>query len=78
MCAGTREDGSVIEPNDPKWDELCVAALAAKEAPQSWLAQESFYGSLGQDTRFAEAFGRWLTQIWTEGTRATLKAYANA
>ena len=78
MCAGTREDGSAIEPNDPKWDELCVAALAAKEAPQSWLAQESFYGSLGQDTRFAEAFGRWLTQIWTEGTRATLKAYANA
>ena len=30
MCAGTREDGSVIEPNDPHWDALCSTATAAR------------------------------------------------
>ena len=75
MCAGTREDGSVIEPNDPKWDELCVSALAAKDAPGLWLAQEALYGTLGQEPRFAKAFARWLTRLWEDGTRATLRDY---
>ena len=75
MCAGTREDGSVIEPNDPIWPALNRAALAAKEDPQVWLDQRNVYGDLGQDSRFAEAFCNWLTRIWAEGCRPTLQAF---
>lgn len=75
MCAGTRDDGSAIAPNDPFWDELNAAATAAKDAPQAWLAQTQFYGDLGQDPRFAESFARWLGLIWGQGTEAALQTY---
>lgn len=76
MCAGVREDGTEIEPNDPQWDRLKAAALAAKEAPQVWLDQSAIYGDLGQAAPFASAFDRWLRALWRDGTRATLQAYA--
>lgn len=75
MCAGTREDGSIIAPNDPFWDMLGVAAKAAKSDPQVWLAQTQFYGDLGQNPRFAESFARWLRMIWDNGTEAALQNY---
>lgn len=75
MCFGTREDGSVIEPNDPAWNTLTVAAKAAKNDHPSWLAQQQFYGDLGQDARFAQGFERWLSLIWRDGTEAALKSY---
>ncbi len=75
MCEGTREDGSEIAPNDPIWDKLTAAAKAARQDPQAWLDQKDLYGELGEDRRFAEAFGRWLRMIWTEGTEAALAAY---
>jgi mannitol 2-dehydrogenase len=75
MCAGTREDGSVIAPNDPFWDELNAAAKAAKDDPQAWLAQTHFYGDLGQNPRFAESFARWVLLIWKHGTDAALTTY---
>ena len=46
MCEGTREDGSVIEPNDPFWSDLTKAAAAAKERPLAWLEQRQIYGEL--------------------------------
>jgi mannitol 2-dehydrogenase len=75
MCEGRREDGSRIEPNDPHWDSLTAAAAAAKDRPQAWLEQRQFYGDLGDDARFAGAFGRWLQLIWRDGTEAALRAY---
>lgn len=75
MCAGTREDGSIIAPNDPFWDMLGVAAKSAKSDPQVWLAQTQFYGDLGQNPRFAESFARWLRMIWDNGTEAVLQNY---
>lgn len=75
MCAGQREDGTVIEANDPHWADLTDTALAAKEDPQAWLGQTRFYGTLGTDAAFAGAFGDWFRMIWAEGTRATLRAY---
>ncbi|GAA3853709.1 mannitol dehydrogenase family protein [Celeribacter arenosi] len=78
MCAGGRDDGTVIEPNDPMWSQLVVAALEAKERPMAWLEQERFYGDLAQAAPFAEAFSRWLTRLWSEGTESVLKAYAAA
>jgi mannitol 2-dehydrogenase len=76
MCAGTREDGSIIEPNDPVWDGLQTAAAAAKADPQAWLRQRQFYGDIADDTRFATAFARWLRQLYAQGVEATLTDYA--
>ncbi len=75
MCLGTREDGSVIAPNDPFWDTLNASSIAAKSNPQAWLGQEQVYGALGQDPRFAASFERWLRLIQDEGTEAALHAY---
>ena len=75
MCYGTREDGSIISPNDPFWDSLTTAAQMAKNTPQAWIDQKQFYGDLGQNTRFADSFKRWLDLIWRDGTEAALHDY---
>ena len=76
MCEGTREDGSVVEPNDPLWETLLAAANAARDRPRVWLEQRQFYGDLVEAPRFADAFARWLGRIWSDGCEATLQAYA--
>ena len=78
MCEGTREDGSVIEPNDPLWDTLQVTAKAARDRPRAWLEQRRFYGDLVEAPRFAKAFERWLDTLWSDGCEAALEAYAAA
>ncbi|SFG11899.1 mannitol 2-dehydrogenase [Palleronia marisminoris] len=78
MCEGTRENGSVIEPNDPFWSDLQSAAKTAKERPRAWLEQRRWYGDLANKPRFADAFDRWLTMIWAEGAEAALKSYTGA
>lgn len=75
MCAGTREDGSVIEPNDPHWSALNTVALAARSQPRLWLEQASIYGGLAAEPRFASAFETWLTRIWQGGTGPTIATY---
>jgi len=75
MCAGTREDGTAIDPNDPLWARLTVAANAAKTDPQVWLNQRELYGELAGSPRFSEAFGRWLDLIWSLGTSVALRTY---
>lgn len=76
MCAGTREDGSEIEANDPYWDSLHNAALAAKDDPMVWINQSEVYDDLATSTAFAQAFTQWLTSLWSKGVRATLSDYA--
>lgn len=75
MCAGTRADGSVIEPNDPDWTDLQAAALAAREAPGIWLAQQQYYGTLGEARAFADAFEAHLAALWKDGCTAVLERY---
>ena len=75
MCIGTREDGSEIEPNDPYWDSLVEVANSAKANPMAWLAQDQFYGDLGQDQRFSDRFAHWLNLIWGQGTKAAIQSY---
>jgi len=75
MCEGTREDGTQIEPNDPFWDDLTAVAQEARRNPLAWLEMRSFYGDLGDDPRFADAFEKWLRMIWDAGVLATLDAY---
>lgn len=78
MCQGTREDGTVIEPNDPLWKTLRAAANAARERPHRWLGQRSLYGDLVRASRFVDAFEHWLERIWSEGCEAALQAYVSA
>ncbi|MEP3279623.1 MAG: mannitol dehydrogenase family protein [Stappiaceae bacterium] len=75
MCEGTREDGSVIEPNDPHWDTLTVTAKAARTDPQVWLNQRDLYGDLADEQRFNDSFTRWLLMIWTDGAEAAIRSY---
>lgn len=75
MCAGRREDGTTIAPNDPLWDDLHEAAIEAETRPAAWLEQRRFYGDLGAEPRFAEPFARWLALIWSEGTETALRRY---
>lgn len=75
MCEGTREDGTVIEPNDPYWDALQTAARAAKTRPQAWLEQGHIYGDLAHAPRFADAFAASLTSIWEKGCAQTIMDY---
>ncbi len=75
MCEGTREDGTRIEPNDPFWPDLTAVAKAAKDKPSEWLAQDQTYGNLASDPVFAPAFEKWLRTIWTDGSRAAIRAY---
>ncbi|PJF10042.1 mannitol dehydrogenase family protein [Pseudorhodobacter sp. MZDSW-24AT] len=74
-CAGTTDQGTVIEPNDPDWTNLQRLALAAKADPSIWIAQRAIYGDTGQDPRFAAAFATALQRLWTEGTEKTLARY---
>ena len=75
MCAGTREDGSEIVPNDPNWDTLQPLAQKARAHALLWLGQTKYYGLLANDARFANAFEKWLTMIWAKGTEAAIRAY---
>ncbi|PTQ73504.1 mannitol dehydrogenase family protein [Celeribacter persicus] len=74
-CLGTREDGSVIAPNDPFWTDLTTLAAEAREVPERWLTMRHIYGDLGDDARFATPFTRWLGVIHAEGVEAALRAY---
>lgn len=78
MCFGTREDGSLIEANDPIWDSLTATAAAAKDRPMAWLEQSRIYSDLNDEPRFATAFETWLRKIWADGVEAALSAYSTA
>lgn len=76
MCAGTREDGSAIEPNDPHWPARHAAALAAREAPLAWLAQRDVYDDLADAEAFVRPFERSLRDVWENGVEAAIGRYA--
>lgn len=75
MCAGLREDGSEIAPNDPYWEQLQQTALSSRIVPQTWLAQRQYYGALAEDESFVATFSGWLGLIWEQGTEKTIGAY---
>ena len=78
MCAGTRDDGSVIAPNDPHWDNLVTVAEQAQLEPALWLQQSRYYDTLSDNAGFASAFDRWLTRLWKDGTQSTLDHYIHS
>ena len=72
MCAGTREDGSIVEANDPEWTALHEAAVEARTAPEAWL---KFYTAFANDDRFRKPFSTALENVWKSGARAAISAY---
>ena len=78
MCEGTREDGSIIEPNDPIWDELNTRAIEARENPSAWLEMRQIYGDLADDPRFSDCFNNWLRHIWDQGLESAIESYLNS
>lgn len=75
MCAGTREDGSIIEANDPLWDLLTTTAAQARTRPLAWLEMTHIYGDLVGQPRFAKAFEGWLTSLYQAGVEDTVRRY---
>lgn len=75
MCAGVREDGSIIAPNDPVWGALHEAALLSRENPKAWLEQAAIYGDLFESATFSDRFEYWLQRLWAEGTASCLIGY---
>ena len=75
MCEGSREDGSIIEPNDPFWPKLMDRAKASKTDPQAWLNQTELYGDLGENALFRDRFHHWFNLIWLDGLKAAIQAY---
>ena len=78
MCEGTREDGTLIEANDPFWDQLTGTAKAAKSTPLVWLEQRHYYGDIADNAPFVDRFTYWLALIWSQGTRAAISEYLNS
>lgn len=74
-CQGVREDGSIIEANDPMWDDLKARANKAKENPQSWIENTVIYGDLGKTPEFAEPFVKCLESINKKGLVSTISQY---
>ena len=75
MCLGVREDGSVVEANDPDWANLTAAANAAKQMPGAWLEQRHIYGDIADNVGFSETFSRFLSSLYSEGVEATIAGY---
>ena len=75
MCAGQREDGTTITPNDPFWNDLQAVASIAKSKPTAWLEQRQYYSALSQNAHFSGLFASWLGLIWSEGTDAAIRKY---
>ena len=46
------QDGTLIEPNDPFWDELQTNAKAARINPSVWLEMKQIYGNLAAEQNF--------------------------
>lgn len=75
MCQGTREDGTLIQPNDPFWDELQANAKAARSNPNVWLEMRQIYGNLAREPQFANSFKTWLGIIWDQGLDKAIEIY---
>lgn len=74
-CYGVTDTGALIAPNDPNWDRIQAAAIAAKDDPDAFLAMPDIFGALAANAEYKSAFAKALRKIWADGTRETLIAY---
>ncbi|WMT91860.1 mannitol dehydrogenase family protein [Pelagibacterium sp. H642] len=74
-CYGVSDSGAPIAPNDPSWDRLQTAAIAAKDDPRAFLAMKDIFGSVADNADYVAAFSHALGTIWEVGARETLTRY---
>jgi len=74
-CFGETDSGKPIAPNDPDWDRLTTQAKKAKDNPKAWLEMGDIFGDLAQNPTYVAAFTTALSNLWSEGTPATLMRY---
>lgn len=76
-CYGTTESGTVIEPNDPSWNELNKKAIEAKDRPQAWIEMRHIYGNTADNKKFQEYFTKALNDIYEKGVVKAVEEYIN-
>ncbi|SNY92223.1 mannitol 2-dehydrogenase [Cohaesibacter sp. ES.047] len=74
-CTGVMEDGSAVQIVDPMAETLVRLSNMAIDQPRAFLENEAVFGDLARNVSFADAFGKWLTLLHSQGVRAALKAY---
>ncbi len=72
---GRSDSGKEIVFNDVHAERLQKAALASREDPMVFLAEEDVFGTVNRDERFRVAFAHALQTLRREGTAATLQLY---
>ena len=78
MCEGTRENGSVIKPNDPSWASYQEIAKRAKNTPCVWLDETHAYGDIAQNKAFRAIFTQQLDRIWSHGVKSAIVHYCSS
>jgi mannitol 2-dehydrogenase len=78
MCFGIREDGSVIQANDPHWGFLTSCAKRAKGNPILWIDETNFYGDIAESHLFRTEFSMQLASIWEHGVNSTIKSFLSS
>ena len=72
---GKSDSGQDIVFNDVHAERLQKAALASREDPTLFLAEEDIFGAVGKNERFRKAFSHALETLRAKGTAATLQLY---
>jgi mannitol 2-dehydrogenase len=73
--AGTTDSGKAISFNDPNFERIQVAAIAAKSDPVAFLDLKDIFGTVADSELFRKRFATALQSLQQNGTRATLKRY---
>lgn len=74
-CAGSRDDGTTIDLDDPNAARLREHALAARSDPHAFLAMPDVFGALAEAPAFVAAFCKALKRLQTNSTGAVLTQY---
>lgn len=70
---GVDEQGEPIDVVDNDKERVMAAAAAHRENPAAFLQMRDYFGDLGENERFVEAFTRASTSLHDKGARATLQ-----
>lgn len=69
---GKSEDGSTIEPDDQRLDELRAAAARTESDPLAFLRQPDIFGDLAERPQFTEPYLAAMASLRERGVRETL------
>lgn len=74
-CYCVTERGTVIEANDPNWEQLQKTAQLARDNPSAWLAMDDVYSSVSANREFILTFEHMVKSLWADGVEKVLSRY---